>query len=72
MKHSSMNQNLPSNEFEKAARNQVAPTLLGEFWEFLCHNKKWWLLPILIVLLVFGVLIFLSGTGAAPFIYTFH
>ena len=29
-------------------------------------------LPILIVLLVFGVLIFLAGTGAAPFIYTFH
>ncbi len=67
-----MNQNLPSNEFEKAAKGQASPTLLGEFWEFLRHNKKWWLLPILIVLLVFGVLIFLSGTGAAPFIYTFH
>jgi len=67
-----MNQNLPTNEFEKAAKGQAPPTLLGEFWEFLCHNKKWWLLPILIVLLVFGVLIVLSGTGAAPFIYTFH
>lgn len=63
----------PSRErFEKAAKSQASPTLLGEFWEFLRHNKKWWLLPILIVLLVFGVLIFLSGTGAAPFIYTFH
>jgi hypothetical protein len=58
--------------FEEAARSQASPTLLREFWEFLRHNKKWWLLPILIVLLVFGVLIFLSGTGAAPFIYTFH
>lgn len=48
------------------------PTLAAELWDFLRHNKKWWLLPILIVLLLFGVLIFLSGTGAAPFIYTFH
>jgi hypothetical protein len=58
--------------FEEAAQGEASPTLLGEFCEFLCHNKKWWLLPILIVLLVFGILIFLSGTGAAPFIYTFH
>jgi len=61
-----------TDDFEKAAASGSPPTLLGEFWEFLCHNKKWWLLPILLVLLVFGVLIFLSGTGAAPFIYTFH
>jgi hypothetical protein len=60
-----------TESFESASR-KAAPMLVGEFWEFLKHNKKWWLLPILIVLLVFGVLIFLSGTGAAPFIYTFH
>lgn len=59
-------------DFEKAVQESPAPTLAAEFWEFLRHNKKWWLLPILIVLLVFGVLIFLAGTGAAPFIYTFH
>jgi hypothetical protein len=35
------------------------------------HNKKWWLLPLLVTLLAFGLLIFLSsGTGLAPFIYT--
>ena len=67
-----MNERPPSGEFEQAARNAPAPSLLAEFWEFLRHNKKWWLLPILIVLLVFGVLIFLAGTGAAPFIYTLH
>jgi hypothetical protein len=60
------------SDFEQAAASGKTPTLLGEFWQFLRHNKKWWLLPILIVLLLFGVLIFLSGTGAAPFIYTFH
>jgi hypothetical protein len=58
--------------FDQAAKGGAAPTLVGELWEFLRHNKKWWLLPIVIVLLLFGVLIFLSGTGAAPFIYTFH
>jgi hypothetical protein len=63
---------LPGERFDEAAKSGTAPTLLGELWDFLRHNKKWWLLPILIVLLLFGVLIFLSGTGAAPFIYTFH
>jgi len=37
---------------------------------FLKQNKKWWLLPVLIMLLIFGVLLVLSGTGLAPFIYT--
>ena len=60
------------NDFQRAAHREEPPSLLAEFWQFLRHNKKWWLLPILIVLLLFGLLIFLSGTGAAPFIYTFH
>ena len=67
-----MNEQQPPGEFEKAAQDAAAPSLVAEFWEFLRSNKKWWLLPILIVLLVFGVLIFLAGTGAAPFIYTLH
>ena len=61
-----------AESFNEAAQSGSTPTLLGELWDFLGHNKKWWLLPILFVLLFFGVLIFLSGTGAAPFIYTFH
>jgi hypothetical protein len=59
------------DHFDRAARGP-APSLLVEFVDFLRHNKKWWLLPILLVLLLFGVLIFLSGTGVAPFIYTLH
>ena len=44
---------------------------LKEFWEFLNERKKYWLLPIIIVLALFGVLIVLSqGTAVAPFIYT--
>jgi hypothetical protein len=60
----------PDNEFEKAAAKQADESLVGEFLDFLAHNKKWWLLPIVSILLLLGVLILLSGTAAAPFIYT--
>jgi hypothetical protein len=44
---------------------------LKEFWEFLKIRKKYWLLPILLVLVLFGGLIILSqGSAVAPFIYT--
>ncbi|PYV89225.1 MAG: hypothetical protein DMG05_13945 [Acidobacteria bacterium] len=43
---------------------------LAEFWDFLSHNKKWWLTPIILVLLLLSILLFLGGTAAAPFIYT--
>jgi hypothetical protein len=59
------------NDFENAAR-QAPATLLGEFWAFLRQNKKWWLLPILLVLLVLGILVVLSTTPLAPFIYTLY
>ena len=44
---------------------------LKEYWEFLKVRKKYWLLPIIIVLVLFGGLIILSqGSAIAPFIYT--
>ena len=58
------------SDFEKAAKEQHRGGFLREVGGFLAHNKKWWLLPILITLLLFGLLILLSGTGLAPFIYT--
>jgi hypothetical protein len=58
------------SEFERAARSERQAGLVGEFWSFLRQNKKWWLLPILMVIFLFGVLVFLSGTAVAPFIYT--
>ena len=43
---------------------------IKEFWEFLKVRKKYWLLPIIIVLVFFGGLIVLSqGSAIAPFIY---
>jgi competence protein ComGC len=44
---------------------------ISDLWGFLKERKKWWLLPMVIVLLLFGVLIVLtSGSAIAPFIYT--
>ena len=44
---------------------------LKEFWELLKVRKKYWLLPIIIVLVLFGGLIVLTqGSAVAPFIYT--
>jgi hypothetical protein len=41
-----------------------------ELWLFLKQRKKWWMLPLILVLLVLGVLVILGGTALAPFIYT--
>lgn len=44
---------------------------LKEFWGFLKARKKFWLLPLIIILLMFGMLIiFAGGSALAPFIYT--
>ncbi len=58
------------SDFEKAAAGHSRVGFFRELWGFLAQNKKWWLLPILIMLLLFGLLMVLSGTGLAPFIYT--
>ena len=45
--------------------------LFREFWAFLRIRKKWWLLPIIVVMvLVGGLLVFAQGSALAPFIYT--
>ena len=54
--------------FEAAAEEQRTSTI-SEFIFFLKQNKKWWMLPLLIVLALLGLLAFLAGTGIAPFIY---
>jgi hypothetical protein len=58
----------PDASFSQAA-DEPAPGLLVEFWDFLKHNKKWWLLPILLVIGLMALLIVLSSSAAAPFIY---
>ncbi len=47
-------------------------SLIKDIWEFLNERKKWWLLPMILVFLLFGILIVFStgGSAVAPFIYT--
>ena len=53
-----------------SAANEPATGFLMEFWYFLRFNRKWWLTPIIVVLLVIAVLVVFGATGAAPLIYT--
>jgi hypothetical protein len=54
--------------FEKLAGRERY-SLVGELAQFLRHNKKWWLTPILLVLLLAALFAALSGTALAPFLY---
>ena len=48
------------------------PTLLGDIWSFMKERKKWWLLPIVIMLALIGILIVLGQSSSlSPFIYAF-
>jgi hypothetical protein len=58
-----------AGDFKKLAEEKRVG-LLTEFWQFLKENKKWWLAPIVITVLFLGALVLLSGSAAAPFIYT--
>jgi hypothetical protein len=60
---------LKETEFEKAGRGK-STSILGEFFYFLKTNKKYWMIPILLALVILGTLIILGSTAAAPFIYT--
>lgn len=56
-------------EFESLAAEKRG-NIATEFIDFLRHNKKWWLLPLVITILGLGALVLLSGTALGPFIYT--
>ena len=43
---------------------------MSEFVSFLAHNKKYWLLPVVVVLAAVGGILVFGTTAAAPFIYT--
>ena len=58
------------DEFERLAREDVRPTLLSELGGDLSETRKWWLAPIIVVLLLVGLMLYMSTTPVAPFIYT--
>ena len=46
-------------------------SLVRELWAFMRVRKKWWLLPIIVVMVLLGtLLVFAQGSALAPFIYT--
>jgi hypothetical protein len=54
--------------FEERAR-EPAPGFFAEFRDYLITHKKWWLVPIVLVLLLAAALVFLGSSPLAPFIY---
>ncbi len=63
---------MPGNDEREflAQSTKKRTSFVGDFVAFLKQNKKWWLIPILVAVLLLGVLVILGGTGVAPFIYT--
>lgn len=46
--------------------------ITGELFSFLWHNKKWWLIPLIVILVIFGILLILQASSAMfPFLYPF-
>ena len=62
-----MKENEPKT-IDEISENQ-AKGFLSEFLSFLMHNKNFWLGPIIIVFVLFGILIIFGGSSVAPFIY---
>jgi hypothetical protein len=57
------------NEFSRKAEGKGRGPV-AEFFVFVANNKKWWLTPIILALVLVGVLAVLGGSGVAPFIYS--
>ncbi len=64
------NRDAEAASFIEASERQQKSSFLGEFWQFARQNKKWWLTPVVLSLLLVAVLVVLSATAAGPFIYT--
>ena len=73
-----MNEETNSSEKEVSQRQRQLAALANskniplprEIFRFLRHNKKWWLAPLIVMLVLVGALLALGGTAVAPFIYT--
>jgi hypothetical protein len=61
---------LNENEVARIAADQSGANIFSDFVSFLGATKKWWLVAILVALALLGGLMLMSGSAAAPFIYT--
>ncbi|MBT4692785.1 MAG: hypothetical protein HOH50_07335 [Planctomycetaceae bacterium] len=60
-----------ASDFQQIASGKQVG-IVREFWDFLKHNKKWWLTPIILSLLLVALIAITASSGAAPFLYTFY
>ena len=44
--------------------------VLAQMWGYIGESRKWWLIPIILMMLLLGIMFVIGGSGAAPFIYT--
>jgi hypothetical protein len=65
----SENRQAAADDFSREAE-EPSPGLVREIWDLLRFNKKWWLIPVVIAVLLGSLLVFLSSTVFAPFVYT--
>lgn len=55
---------------DKKKQKVKRPGVMGEFIQFLLHEKKWWLIPLIVILLgLVGLMVMLESSSLAPFIY---
>ena len=61
-----------ASDFAKAGQEERDVSIVTEFLRFLKYNKRWWMLPILLVLLALGLIALLTSSAgvATPFIYS--
>jgi hypothetical protein len=62
------NSNRQADDFQRQAE-QKSPGLAAEFVYFLLHNKKWWFIPIVVMLLLIGFILVLNGVGLSWVMY---
>jgi|TARA_B110000438_G_C15711033_1_gene605353 hypothetical protein len=56
---------------DKKEKTESKISIISEFWGFLKYRKKWWLGPIIFILMLMSLLIVLTeGSAVAPFVYT--
>ena len=56
---------------DEGTKKESKISIISEFWDFLKTRKKWWLRPIVFILLLMSLLIVLTeGSAVAPFVYT--
>jgi len=58
-----------ASDFQRIASGKQVG-IVREFWDFLKHNKKWWLTPIILSLLLIALMAITGSSGVGPFIYT--